>query len=208
MKIIQIDVDGVLIDSNGKGIRRLSPKLKDIPFLTYDFNEGLDFSLIEKNSYFNKNFPQGKDFTFDSIMELWRNPCIIDSRDLMPFAIEAMTELSKYFKVVIRTLSFNNEVAKKKEIVLSDILKLPNIEFISVIEGTSNDNTKEKINCDFYLDDYMGNLIKYFNSYTKCFLMDRSYNQFKYNPQFNTYKENITRVYGLKHFYDYMIKLL
>ena len=207
MKTIQIDVDGVLIDSNIKGLRRLCPQLRGVVFLTYDFNKSLDFNLVEKNYHFNQKFPQGKNVTYNSLIKLFEDPNIINSQDLMPFAVESITKLSSYFKILIRTLSYNKEVERKKEIVLSDILRLPNVDFFSVIKENGN-IVKEKIDCDYYLDDYVENFFDYFNSNTKCFLIDRTYNQFKYNPQYYTYQKDITRTYDLKHFYELMIKTL
>ena len=186
--ITEIDVDGVLLNLDTP-LENMLHSMGYVNFSrqnvkTYDFNKSLDKSKF--------NFDVG--VPVDIILSCYTKLEIFKHAEIDTEAMNKIRELSRISNstFVIHTLSFTKEIKEFKENLFYNFFKgCKNIEFI----GTTGVEKYSLEKSDNVIEDCHLNF-RDCSEYTQCYLIDKPYNQLKYNDYCRNIllRNNIIRV--------------
>lgn len=205
MKVVQIDFDDTLCDSS-VGFRKIFPDFDESLYKTFSYNADICSKPIQ--SRVGMVQPDDFDSNSKTLLEAWKSPIVIQEEGMFPFdwqnVIEDFLSQNKDFRIVIRSISLSEEVAKKKKQILQPLLNNDRLHFESILKTAEEESIKLPIDCDYYIDDYMENFIQYNPKRTELFLIDRYHNQEIWNPRYDY--SCVTRVKDIKEVFEIITK--
>lgn len=197
MKTIVFDLDDVLNDLNKQveiELRKLGYEFDFKNVLTYNFNETLDEKCLPRGMTKDKLIPVDRSV----ILEQYNKVSILEKTTVPMEVVELIRELSKKYRICIHTLSLSSEVLEYKMKYLTQLFDGVAVTFSFALG--------EKLPYrDVYavVEDCVENLACYSKN-TKKFLLDKTYNQQKYNKEIFHRVGDYTRIFDVKEIEVYL----
>lgn len=207
-KRIVIDLDGVVFPTQEllcTMVRETTPSSKFSldRILTYNFNKSLDMSLVpeevlKRDEYTFDDIEYGLGIPRKDVFALLTSPELF--KRLTPYEevhdalLNFTNAVGDGFEVVFYSLAWSTEILKLKEESIQRYFgDIPNLYYSLIV--SSDRVTKPFMSCDYLIED---NPSAVSNVDTKCFLVDKPYNNEGYSLAGMNLKFNdVTRVSSL-----------